>query len=72
MSLDYLRHSIMCHSDTNIEPYVQNKGFKGWEDHYCRSYDDVAAWLKDTQNKYGGFEEYPNLAGSDTLSNVAI
>ena len=67
LSLDYLRQSIMCHSDTNIEPYVEGKGYKGWGEHQCRKYEDVAVWVKKTQESYGGFDEYPDLAGSDTL-----
>ena len=57
----------MCHSDTNIEPYVEGKGYKGWGEHQCRKYEDVAVWVKETQERYGGFDEYPDLAGSDTL-----
>ena len=63
-SLDYLRQSIMCHSDTNIEPYVEGKGYKGWGEHHCRNYEDVAVWVRETQERYGGFDEYPDLAGS--------
>ena len=63
-SLDYLRQSIMCHSDTNIEPYVEGKGYKGWGEHRCRKYEDVAVWVKETQGRYGGYDEYPDLAGS--------
>ncbi|KAF4627064.1 hypothetical protein G7Y89_g11093 [Cudoniella acicularis] len=39
--IDYIRQSLMCHADTNIEPVVQEQnsvvGFGST--HYCRNYD---------------------------------
>ncbi|SMR45914.1 unnamed protein product [Zymoseptoria tritici ST99CH_1E4] len=50
---DYLRQSLMCGADTNIEPMDKElKGVTGWGyQRTCRDYDAVVAWA--SENKMG-------------------
>lgn len=45
---DYLRQSLMCHADTNIEPVVSEfAGARGFGTaHHCRDYGRANEWMK--------------------------
>jgi hypothetical protein len=46
--IDYLRQSLMCHADTNIEPVVERlDGVKGFGSvHQCRDFNSVMDWIE--------------------------
>ncbi|KAF4630648.1 hypothetical protein G7Y89_g7488 [Cudoniella acicularis] len=47
--VDYLRQSLMCHADTNVEPEIPGgKEVVGFGTvHYCRDYGAVLQWLNE-------------------------
>ena len=49
--LDYLRQSLMCAADTNLETYnYEVDGVRGWGVKRCRDYDGVVDFV----NRWGG------------------
>lgn len=53
---DYLRQSLMCQADTNLEPYDYHlDGVTGWVQRNCRDYDAVVTFA----NAWGG-SKYAN------------
>ncbi|KAH8817349.1 hypothetical protein F5884DRAFT_874354 [Xylogone sp. PMI_703] len=52
---DYLRQTIMCYSDTTLEPFLESdgrtlksEGSSGWGAvHMCRNFDKFASWAKE-------------------------
>lgn len=43
--IDYLRQSVMCHADTNLEPIVREGGVSGFgTEKQCRNFTRLAEW----------------------------
>lgn len=51
--IDYLRQSLMCHADTNIEPIEESLGgVRGFGvEHHCRNFDSVMSWITEWETK---------------------
>ena len=47
--IDYLRQSLMCHADTNLEPVDwEAGGVTGWgSQRTCRNYQAVVEWANE-------------------------
>ncbi|KAI0518510.1 hypothetical protein F5B22DRAFT_644815 [Xylaria bambusicola] len=45
--IDYLRQSLMCHADTNLEPVIKDLGgVTGFgSEHKCRDFEKVKEWV---------------------------
>ncbi|KAI0448093.1 hypothetical protein F4803DRAFT_496473 [Xylaria telfairii] len=45
--IDYLRQSLMCHADTNLEPVRKDLGgVTGFgSEHKCRDFDKLKDWV---------------------------
>ncbi|KAH8651549.1 hypothetical protein BGZ60DRAFT_388156 [Tricladium varicosporioides] len=49
--IDYLRQSLMCHADTNIEPVIEEKGgvIGFGSTHFCRNYEALKEQVAERQ-----------------------
>ena len=45
--IDYLRQSLMCHADTNLEPIIEELGgATGFgSEHKCRNFEKIKGWV---------------------------
>lgn len=44
--IDYLRQSLMCHADTNLEPIIRDMGVSGFgTEKQCRNFSRLAEWV---------------------------
>jgi len=58
---DYIRQTIMCNADTNLEGKTETG--PGWgSKHVCKDYDEVLKWA----NQHGGMEWRNELMPGDT------
>jgi len=50
--IDYLRQSLMCHTDTNIEPVIEDlHGVKGFgTEHQCRDFNRAKEWVTEWED----------------------